>query len=436
MRTAAIVFWLIAAVSSVAEAAGFEAWARENAQTLQTVEPGGEQRDLQVLLPLIDGARVVAIGEPGHGAHEPLALRNRIVQFLVEQRRITAVALETSFTEARAVSEYVNGGEGDAASIVREHFSWGFGHYGENVQLVSWLREYNETHTPKVRFYGMDLSGADDNGSFPNGRVAIDAVTAYLKRIDEAGSRHIREAVVPFLGRFSDESYPRLTPAEDASLGTALDSVAAYLRDHQRELVTASSQHEFDWATQNTAIAKSLRTMFQQGPAGTGPALRSDGWKLVSVRDAAMADNVRWILKQEGSNGRVLIFAHNGHVMGATLRGGIWSAFSQPPRMMGQHLRDSFGASLRVIGILGATNSEGLPQGPMPAGAIEGALQQLNEPLLFLNLRNANDTAARWLQQVRPIRANFSSQMDVAIDRAFDGVVFIDQLSPARHAAE
>ena len=63
------------------------------------VEANGDATDLIPLKSLVGAARVVALGEPTHGAHEPLAFRNRLIRFLVEQMGFTAVALETGFTE-------------------------------------------------------------------------------------------------------------------------------------------------------------------------------------------------------------------------------------------------------------------------------------------------------------------------------------------------
>lgn len=47
-------------------------------------------------------------------------------------------------------------------------------------------------------------------------------------------------------------------------------------------------------------------------------------WSAMSARDAAMADNVRWVLSREGPGGRVLVFAHNQHVKNAPTEGGVW----------------------------------------------------------------------------------------------------------------
>ena len=56
---------------------------------------GGDDSDLIPLHTIAGSARVVAIGEPTHGGHEPLAFRNRLVRYLVEHEGFTAVGIES-----------------------------------------------------------------------------------------------------------------------------------------------------------------------------------------------------------------------------------------------------------------------------------------------------------------------------------------------------
>ena len=111
-------------------------------------------------------SRVVALGEPAHGAHEPLAFRNCLFRYLVEQQGFTAIALETGLNESRHLQDYAAGGEGDAQSIARRGFTWGFWRYPENAELLDWIRNYNidPARGRKIRLYGIDMSGGDSSG--------------------------------------------------------------------------------------------------------------------------------------------------------------------------------------------------------------------------------------------------------------------------------
>ena len=60
---------------------------------------------------------------------------------------------------------------------------------------------------------------------------------------------------------------------------------------------------------------------------------------VMACRDYAMAENVQWAVKSEGRQGRLLVFAHNGHVMSWKEDGRRMAKVREKPSMMGLHLR-------------------------------------------------------------------------------------------------
>ncbi len=187
---------------------------------------------------------------------------------------------------------------------------------------------------------------------------------------------------------------------------------------------------------QGLTVASRLNDMLSLDvePERPGAPMPPDSYKLVNVRDAAMADNVLWVQRQEGNQGRILVFAHNAHVMNAESRGGIWSVFREAPRMMGQHLRSTLGSSLVIIGTCAAESGDGLPIGAPLQNSVEAALAKVGSPPFVLNLRGAvhDPGALAWLDQRHPLRANFSSELDVDLREAFDALVFMQRLTPAQ----
>src|ERR1700749_1596110 len=91
---------------------GFVSWATTHAHPLATVDSAPNDADLLPLESAIGKARIVALGEPMHGAHEPLAFRNRLFRYLVERMGFTAIALESGFTESINARTFVEGGRG------------------------------------------------------------------------------------------------------------------------------------------------------------------------------------------------------------------------------------------------------------------------------------------------------------------------------------
>ena len=413
----------------------FLAWARSAAVGLGSVEL--EANDTRPFCEIAGRASVLALGEPGHGAHQPLALRNRVFAYLVEHCGFTAIALETSFTESRAIHDYVAGGAGNAEELTRRSLSWGFGDYAENAQLVQWMHDYNRRARGKraIQFYGIDLSGADNDSGFSHPDIALHAVVEYVRTAAPAESHDLMTDLSPKLDRIAAVGYAASARRHDPALDSVLQSLERFLGENSRVLLRSSTRSQYDWAVRGLVVASRLKDMLGLDVEAERPGapMPPDTYQLVNVRDAAMADNVMWVRQEEGSEGRILVFAHNAHVMNAESRGGIWSVFRQAPRMMGQHLRSALGNSLVIIGTSAATSGEGLPAGPPLEDNVEEALANVGLPFFVLDLRRAaNDPGAlAWLAERRPLRANFVSELDVDVGDAFDALVFMDRLTPA-----
>lgn len=339
--------------------------------------PLSHESQFDALRNVVGDARVVALGEPAHGAIAPLELRNRVIRYLVEHLGFTAIALETSFDQSRVVYDFVKTGTDAlrASSVAREGLTWGFGKFPENAELIRWLHDYNANpaHKRKVQFYGIDLSGADNHGSFSRARAAID-----------------HSLLVNF---------------------------------QAPEAISSAGRQQHEWARQELAVAQKLQEYLRAEPASaaTDDQIPPDGYVQDEIRDAAMAENVRWVLQQEGPNGRVFVFAHDAHVMNAPLRGGIWSVYSRAPRAMGDFLRETMGDSLLIIGTVAATGA---------SGSTEAVLGRVGVPPFLLDLRKAacSTSAAAWLAERRQIRTNYDTTLDVSLQSAFDAVVFLNEI--------
>jgi erythromycin esterase len=76
-------------------AEAFLRWGRKAAAPLSRVTPGPPWDDLRPLGDMVGSATVVALAEAVHGGAEPLDFRNRVFQYLVEEKGFTAIAIES-----------------------------------------------------------------------------------------------------------------------------------------------------------------------------------------------------------------------------------------------------------------------------------------------------------------------------------------------------
>jgi erythromycin esterase len=196
--------------------ASFRRWAAMHAHPLRLDQLDSSVRDLAPLGALVRDSRLVAFGEPFHGGHEPLLMRNRIVKYLVSSEGFSAVALETSVAKSKLLYDYVLGTSPASDSALRSAFSYGFGRYEENIELVKWLRAWNDgrADSARVRIYGMDLTGQMASSAAP----AVEAVLGYLDRVDADAAARLRHDFATTLPRFTNATFPLLPSADQDAI--------------------------------------------------------------------------------------------------------------------------------------------------------------------------------------------------------------------------
>lgn len=410
----------------------FVKWAASHSTSLTTVEPTGDFSDLLPLKSAIGAARVVALGENTHGAHEPLAFRNRLVHFLVEQMGFTAIALESGFTDSSITDEFVAGGAVEMQTVLREGLSSGSGRYGENRELIQWMRDYN-TAAPaaghhRIRFYGIDLTAG---GRISGTTLAIDYALSYLSRADPKGADNIRLSLGDNLPK-EDWTWGMLSPSAQRALDDAIPKIALEMAKNRQSLIAHSSVEAYLWAQHNVDVARQLARCERLTTPQSFTDIRYSG-PVVGCRDQAMAANVRWVVQNAGSKGRVLVFAHNAHVMNWQEDGGHWSGMQEKPPMMGSYLRRTFGRSLLIIATSSSTTSGGLPTPEPLDDSIDDTLARVGLPKMLFDLRTARQDKASlaWLSTQHALHANISTHQLVAPSTAFDVLVFLGGLTPA-----
>ena len=414
----------------------FVQWAKVHAVPLRTVETERDDSDLRPLVAMVGTARVVALGEAAHGAHEPLALRNRLFRFLVERMGFTAIAIESGLTESQRVQEFVGGGAGSARQVVHDDLTWGFGDFTENVELVQWMHDFNldPAHSRKIRFYGVDLS-AGAGGAIASARIAIDEAVAFIARTDTASAKRLRLQFEPYLERFSSAGYAALAPAERDGLSAAIVALGSVLQRGRPAFVASTSATDYEWALRNVAVARQLDAFFRVAPPTTADAaIPPTLYRAMNVRDSAMAANLEWVLEREGPAGRVMLFAHDAHVMNGTLKGPLWQAFAEAPTQMGVHLKRRLARELFTIATSSANNAADISKATLDSTGIDAALARVGVPLFLLDLRGAaqNPGAAAWLAQTHTLRVNFDVHADVTAATAFDALLYIDTLTKTK----
>lgn len=395
----------------------FAAWAASRAIPLPSPGVRFDGRSARAIDDFVGAAQVVALGEPAHGAHEPLMLRNALVAYLVEQRGFTGVALETGISQSQIVARFVQCGHGNAREAAAAGLSWGFGAFAENVALLEWLRAWNCSHPRRlVRFYGIDVQGGDAVGGMTLAGDAIDGVADWLAARGAIGDAKELRAFKP---DFTPERYRKLTKERRAR-------ISALLMEASRRVELDSPDSEARlWAVRNVRALEQLQRMFAAWPPViAGQSLPPGFADVTALRDRAMADNLMAALRDEGAAGRIVLFAHNGHVGNGPLGQPEGTRSAIEPLAMGHHLRAILGTKFRTIGVLAGGAREGLPQRTEPPGSLERALAGLSPPF-FLGLRQSPS----WARKTQTINSNYVGKASIVPNRAFDAIVLLGPLT-------
>lgn len=438
------------ASNGVDRAPDFKTWARANAVL---IEPEADDHDSS-LRSLVDGlgpASIIGFGEPVHAAAQPLEFRNRLFKYLISHHRIEAVAIESGIIEGQLIDAYIHGSPIDRDRVLREGFSWTFGDFPQNADLIDWLRAYNQDAPPerRVRFYGFDVPGSVGNpnpGSSPD--VGLEAALAYLKSVDPQEETHWRQQFARFrsylrfdFGQTSGEDFSDLTAESRLEIQRMASSFQRML-EHRKAGPTESGD-ALVWARMSaTAFTETLNSLMQipEGWRQANASLSSKNTMFMRMidekRDRAQALNVEWILRHEGQGKRLALFAHRYHLNKDTVRmaysNGRRSQWMEQ-RPAGNYLAKWHGADfVNIAGFSGSGTAAcgSYARSYASHGDFDTLLEYAARAPFFLNLKRVTGDAREYLLA----RQRIGDQDDALETRprdAFDGLVYLGALTPA-----
>jgi protein-L-isoaspartate(D-aspartate) O-methyltransferase len=298
--------------------------------------------------------RVVLMGEASHGTSEFYRARAAITRRLIEHHGFNIVAVEADWPDALSIDRWVRHAPAmpDARPAFRRFPTWMWRNTDVEA-FAAWLRQHNETEAPDNRtgFFGLDIYSLSDS---------IDAVLAYLDKVD------------PEAARIARERYGCLTPwqQDPAVYGRAVlnggfreceAAVLATLRDLLAKRLDYGTHDgtQFFNAAQNARLVAAAehyyRAMYYGGAAG---------WNL---RDRHMFETLEHLLEHRGPTAKAVIWAHNSHIGDARFTD---MGRRRDELNLGQLCRERFGGNAAMIGF-------GTHSGTVAAAADWGAPMQV-----------------------------------------------------------
>ncbi|MEV0775696.1 erythromycin esterase family protein [Streptomyces sp. NPDC050428] len=423
------------------------AWLSANAVPLSGgLTAGAPTTDLQPLGKVLDGVRVVGLGESTHGTREFFQLKHRLLEYLVTEMGFTVLAMEASASAGPAVDAYVRGGVGDPAKVLAGLGFWTW-RTEEVLDMLKWMRAYNDgrPEAEQVRFVGIDPQRSGDS---------LAVLEAFLTSVapERLPALHSKLGVLA-------TAYPGSRPDPQQKLMHEAVNLLEYVRDydepgtpagavavrHARILVRAA-----DLVTRNGQHPDPERTVF-------------------AARDRYMAEAVGDILDDaDHPDTKVVLWGHNGHVA----KGRSADSTTAPaPAPLGGHLRERYGDAYYALGLLFGEGSfrahriwpgpwsgvggltgriaEGNPIGPAPANTVEAQLATATPADHLLDLRHAGGEDApravrEWVDATHETRTFGAlvtrwvyrrSVSPVRLSKEYDGVAYVAVSTDSRPIA-
>lgn len=403
------------------------AWVDQHLVPLAGTDPAASLADLRALDAFVAERRVVALGEATHGTREFFRLKHRWFRWLAEHHGFTVLAIELPFAAGVRLDEYIQGAPGDPRALLQG--SYWFVDSQELLELVAWMRAYNEGVDPSAR---LELVGFDVQRPRESARALAGILAAAWPA---AAARH-------------GEVLATLAEA-DPGKGEA---VAGLVEDLER--LSQVLEGERRAPPREQAIARGHLDVLQQDLDIRRHCGDAFGCQVVK-RDLFMAHNVLRSLEGPASGDppkKAVVWAHNGHVGRAPHPDGWWP--------MGSHLAEALGDALYVVGFefdrggfvapAGGVGQFGRPRalehlggfevaeyrvGPSPAGSVAHMLAQASAPLYFLPLDDvaAAPEVAAWFREHRehneygafaPSKARHTAEQ-LPLPESFDALVFV-----------
>ncbi|MBM0106914.1 erythromycin esterase family protein [Steroidobacter sp. S1-65] len=465
-------------------------WIEKNAAPLRSIAATDEDfRDLEPLLTAIGPAEVVQLGEPGHGAGNSFAAKVRLIKFLHQRMGFDVLVWESGMHGMRLADAAMRG-ESDAVSAAQRGIFTIWSNAEEVRPLLEYVKSTQATSRP-LQMAGFDLQFTARNAL----DAFSEDLRAFVSAIHEPTIRSqlqadVDRALATYHRLCCELREARRQHREHlVRLGTSEQVLAERLTawDKREALALRPTQQDLDaFSSSSDAVLNAIqahRALFEQAHGAKGTSfmeqalinLRVDAQGKLDIdhgvrgetsarfrnavayfnrRDERNAHNLRWLIEQGYPGRKLIVWAHNVHVTRAHFAPGFAAVHVHPRagdmKPTGAYLSDWFGPKIYTIALTTYRGKDRWVTGdrvieipPSEAGSLEARLHALGKPYWFLDLRAAaigsSHVAGQPLKMrmMTPVPGSntaappHGSYLVEDIRRAFDGVFFIDETTPA-----
>lgn len=388
------------------------------------------QAETRALASAVGDSRVVCLGEITHGDGTSFHQKVQAVKALHESLGFDVLIWESGLYDCAEMDAALPGDrpiEQVARLGVFAHWSAAV----ESLPVFEYARKSHGTARP-LRMAGFDIqaSGSASNSLFP------DILSWFGDRPELTADDRAAVSRSFDLARAASSAADPAAAFQEAQLAVH-DTAPRFLRAYESNPTAFRAL----WGD-----ATDLRVRILRSAASYGQMLRQNAelqagkrpfHEPYNLRERANAENLLWLVNERYRGHKVIVWAHNLHILRAQPTSGARRApADRELESMGRLVGESLGDDLYVLGVLcGGGQWAWLGNPPIDmraptAGSLESLLGAAGLPVCFLNLRTL--PADHWLR--RPIAATLDQQNTLTVEallpQSFDGVLYVPSMKP------
>jgi erythromycin esterase len=385
-------------------------WLTTHARAIRTVDPHDDDfSDLDPIAAAIGHARVVQLGEPSHNAGTCFAAKARLIKFLHQRLKFDVVVWESGIYDVGLADAALRAGEDPSAAAQRGILrNWAA---SEECRPLFEYAQKSQASARPLAMAGFDSSltspfanlaaelrafaklptqqplQRDATAAMEEMIASFDTLTRYAEGFDALNKSLTKiggDARKEAIARWERETGAALRPnhAMLERFTTAHTKLAELLLANERELARASSPRQAGFMRRVVDSLAARAANLYERFGSDAPPETDGGLAEQNRRDACNADNLRWLIEHGYPGRKLIIWAHNAHVMNAYYEAPNWKTVRLDPaantmKPHGVYLADWLGHDLYTIGFTACEGEDGWkglgasPIAPARDGSVE-----------------------------------------------------------------
>lgn len=321
------------------------------------------REELSKIVDHFGNTKIIGTTERIHGYREPFIFRNELIKYLVEEKQIDVVLLESGFLESRYLNDYIHSKIDDLEQVRINGFSSGKQTIPENIELLDWLRGYNSNNLNQhtISLYGFDVSGSMGAGSSESEmNTPIKHLISYLEKTSFKRDSSLIYQLKPRIDSlkikpFSPDqtkiaTYDKLNQSTRDHITSMISDLISNIETYRYEYIDKTSQEDYKWAFISAIAARQIDNILRKLPL---PGEQMSPEKIDNsfyARLNGMVENVEYLLNQNPDS-KFLIFGASNHLFKTPIET-YWSGSLEPnslPITIGTFLTHEFPEDYKLI---------------------------------------------------------------------------------------